>query len=919
MNPNQYLIWLNGEDKTEEVETYNNAGYMVHVIFNNNSRQYSYHPSNTFIRENPTTINMEDKAAYWGDMPLYDVEYILDFGLMVRVRFRQKSKSQVFNKTELRIKSNGINETGKDILEYWKEIAHFSPIEGEAESFLEKVFDKLTFVSPESVLGSYINKRPLQKLAPDLQNLIFPFRFNLNQKKALENALSYNISIIEGPPGTGKTQSILNILVNLITRNKTVAVVSDNNTAVKNVKDKLEKDGYGFLIAALGSNKNKGEFFSCLPQGNVQDWDRGVQKEDLTAKITNLNTKINRLLEVNVEKARIQQQLASFLTEQEHFEAYYEKQEIPEIQKLSFYSTSPEKIIAFLADSYLANQRGTADSFLYKIKLLFSYGFKDFKSLLRNDMDLVINLQRKFYQLKIEALTEQKAKLAKELADDSFDQLLEKHQQTSELLFREALVKKYRNQKLPQFTIKNYKPMFAEFIQHFPIVLSTTYSLRNSLPNNYLLDYVIIDESSQVNLLTGVLALSCCKNAIIVGDTKQLPQIVDGKKIGKLSKQVSDPVFNYFEHNILSSILALYGEKDIPQVMLKEHYRCHPKIIEFCNQKYYEGGLVPFTQEDMEANPLILYRTPEGNHMRNVTTGVKPGKYNQREIDVVVREVLQNPSIAQNSEEIGFTTPYVKQVSAAAGLLPKEIQCDTIHKYQGREKKIMIMSTVLDDTRDGKTGLRFVDDPCKINVAVSRAIKQFVLVTDHSLFQRRGKEIGDLIRYMEYNTLDQNIIESRIVSVFDLLYKEYSAKLHSFSQRLNRRSKYKSQNIIYTLLNDILKEKQYDNLSFTTEVMVKNLLKSPEKLTPQEQRYVNNRASVDVVIFHKQDKQPVLIIEVDGFAFHENNPSQLEKDAMKDEILRKYEFSFLRLPTNGSGEEGKIRSQLDVALKAVRN
>lgn len=92
---------------------------------------------------------------------------------------------------------------------------------------------------------------------------------------------------------------------------------------------------------------------------------------------------------------------------------------------------------------------------------------------------------------------------------------------------------------------------------------------------------------------------------------------------------------------------------------------------------------------------------------------------------------------------------------------------------------------------------------------------------------------------------------------------------------------------------------------------MKNLFKSMEKLTPRELRYVNNRASVDVVIFHKQDKQAVLIIEVDGFAFHENNPSQLEKDAMKDEILRKYEFCFLRLPTNGSGEEGKIGNRLD--------
>ena len=56
------------------------------------------------------------------------------------------------------------------------------------------------------------------------------------------------------------------------------------------------------------------------------------------------------------------------------------------------------------------------------------------------------------------------------------------------------------------------------FLQAFPIVLSTTYSLRNSVPNNVMFDYVIIDESSQVDLLAGSLALSCAQNAIIVGD-----------------------------------------------------------------------------------------------------------------------------------------------------------------------------------------------------------------------------------------------------------------------------------------------------------------------------------------------------------------------------------------------------------------
>ncbi|WP_376767457.1 AAA domain-containing protein [Paludibacterium denitrificans] len=32
------------------------------------------------------------------------------------------------------------------------------------------------------------------------------------------------------------------------------------------------------------------------------------------------------------------------------------------------------------------------------------------------------------------------------------------------------------------------------------------------------------------------------------------------------------------------------------QTLLKEHYRCHPRIIQFCNQQFYDNALVPMTQ-----------------------------------------------------------------------------------------------------------------------------------------------------------------------------------------------------------------------------------------------------------------------------------------------------------------------------------
>ena len=96
----------------------------------------------------------------------------------------------------------------------------------------------------------------------DIKKLIFPFSYNNSQKTAIFNALNNSISLIQGPPGTGKTETILNIIANLIYSNKTVAIVSGNNEAIKNVKEKLQKVNLDFLSAYLGKKSNKEEFYN---------------------------------------------------------------------------------------------------------------------------------------------------------------------------------------------------------------------------------------------------------------------------------------------------------------------------------------------------------------------------------------------------------------------------------------------------------------------------------------------------------------------------------------------------------------------------------------------------------------------------------------------------------------------------------
>lgn len=111
---------------------------------------------------------------------------------------------------------------------------------------------------------------------------------------------------------------------------------------------------------------------------------------------------------------------------------------------------------------------------------------------------------------------------------------------------------------------------------------------------------------------------------------------------------------------------------NIPQTLLREHYRCHPRIINFCNQKFYGGALVIMTRDKGEEDVICAIRTAKGNHSRS--------HLNQREIDVIKEEVL--PNLSYETDEIGIIAPYNKQVDAVKSALDEDIDVATVHKFQ---------------------------------------------------------------------------------------------------------------------------------------------------------------------------------------------------------------------------------------------
>ncbi|RML59529.1 hypothetical protein APX70_01066, partial [Pseudomonas syringae pv. maculicola] len=155
-----------------------------------------------------------------------------------------------------------------------------------------------------------------------------------------------------------------------------------------------------------------------------------------------------------------------------------------------------------------------------------------------------------------------------------------------------------------------YRNHLDAFLKRYPVIGSSTHSIVNSLGGKAVLDYVIIDEASQQDIVPGVLALSCAKNLIIVGDRKQLAHIPE-----KLGLEAPAPWYDCETYSLLDSCVGVFGDS-IPMTLLKEHYRCHPRIIQFCNQQFYDNQLVPMTQDAGEQS-LTLLVTAKGNHTRN--------------------------------------------------------------------------------------------------------------------------------------------------------------------------------------------------------------------------------------------------------------------------------------------------------------
>lgn len=902
MNTKNNLIFVkrNGrfENKTNEIKfcKYTNDGKCT-VIFNGN-KIYTYNNYNVKWYNEPVVIAPSMVRLFKNDKLLFDIVHIAVFNSEYwHIIFNTYEKT--YHCSELRIeKSCLLTSSSKSVFNYLKLIANEISVKTEDDNkILTNQYNSMReFISDSTVAYNYLLAQAAKQFN-DNELVIFPFGSNSSQTTAVRNALTNQVSIIEGPPGTGKTQTILNIIANLIIRGKTVEVVSNNNSATENVYEKLCKNGYDFLVAPLGRNENKIKFIEnqkeLLP--DISDWKLDKNKiPEIRDEIKQSSEKLNNIFEKQNELAKNKQEESAVETEQVYFNEQCKDSNIPQVSCKSYIKSNLLLKLWIRLDF----QSNKIKQIINNILFLFCFGMKN-RNYLNQKLDVLISIvKQNYYIVRLRELNDEISRLENELKAIDSKTLLDNYINLSTQYFKNFLYKKYADKtERTIFAIDDLWKKPKEFIKEYPIILSTTYSARSNLgssKNKYIYDYVIMDEASQVDVATGLVALSVAENAVIVGDRKQLPNVITETDKLKTNQIFSlfkiKEGYNFTQNSFLSSVFSIIP--DVPNTMLREHYRCHPKIIEFCNQKFYDNQLVIMTKDSNEKDTLKVYKTTQGNHAR--------GHINQRQIDVITQEILPETNI--NDANIGIITPYRAQVKEITNTIKNDdMLIDTVHKFQGREKDYMIMSTVDDEVTS------FSDDPNLLNVAVSRAIKNFTIIVGQE--DNVNTNIGDLVSYIEYNNFD--IIESEIYSVFDYLYSQYQVERNALLSKSKRISFYDSENLMYNLISETLKDNGYSHLGIVVHLPLKEIFKNLDKLDDKELNFVVKTDShVDFMIYNKVNKQPLLAIEVDGYKYHKKGTRQFERDIIKDTIFEKYNLPLERFKTNGSDEKERLIQKL---------
>ena len=315
-----------------------------------------------------------------------------------------------------------------------------------------------------------------------------------------------------------------------------------------------------------------------------------------------------------------------------------------------------------------------------------------------------------------------------------------------------------------------------------PVWIMPTYRVVESFdPASAMFDVVIVDESSQCDLFA-LAALGIARKAVVVGDDKQIsPQAVgtDEASVHELIRQHISDLPQAELLDIKTSLYDLSKMRFPGVIMLREHFRCLPEIIEFSNQLAYNGNILPLREQpaDTTWRSVIDVHIHDGYRVPGTDT-------NPREADFITGKIAE---LCSDPRYDGKTFGVISFLGDAQAQLiqgklidrlgeqeveRRRIRCGNAYHFQGDERHIMFVSMVVAAGEGRRLGaLTREADRQRINVAASRAQDQMWCVRSISADELHPDDVrGRFIRYCQNPALVDDAtgeVEDRFDSDFE--------------------------------------------------------------------------------------------------------------------------------------------------------
>ena len=231
-------------------------------------------------------------------------------------------------------------------------------------------------------------------------------------------------------------------------------------------------------------------------------------------------------------------------------------------------------------------------------------------------------------------------------------------------------------------------------------------------------DWLFVDEAGQVGLANMAAMGRAARNIVLVGDPRQLPQVIQGA---------------HPEPANLSCLDWMLGEHaTVPPergIFLPTSRRMHPEVCRFISEQMYEGRLTshPDTAHQRVAGTAL----PEAGVFWVPVPHEGNAQIAQQEVDTIGKTVTDllggswtekdGSTRPMRETDIIVVAPYNAQVNALRDAIPLGVRVGTVDKFQGQEAPVCLVSMTASSAEETSRGMEFLFSLNRINVAVSRA------------------------------------------------------------------------------------------------------------------------------------------------------------------------------------------------------